>query len=375
MGWASPGHFSLIQEGDSGNRIYIKKNGNVGLGTSNPRNTLELGSGGIRLSDPAAATNTNLVYNAEVNGSGMPTGEGFRMRYENDLYGTSLDALVFDKTDVNANDPDGGIAFVNTGQDGQRETAMVIRGNGNIGVGGTDPTANFQVGGTPNNFGLVTTLGVSQEPGDTVALSLRRTGLDPIMQFCGDGNGGCSYVAFNRTTGAIGIGAAGYGTNPALSVGLTGGNVAVNGDVSVTGRYRDSSNNAGANGQVLSSTGTETVWVSAAGGSAPAVEDWQIVNIVNTAWSNNGGEYNDAGYFKDNSGVVHLRGMVIAVCASNSTIFTLPEGYRPPGRSAYAVAIGPDTGRLDVHTNGDVKPLDNVSGTLSLEGITFRVAP
>ena len=42
VGWASPGDFSIIEELVSGNRLYIKQGGNVGLGTSNPQARLDV---------------------------------------------------------------------------------------------------------------------------------------------------------------------------------------------------------------------------------------------------------------------------------------------------------------------------------------------
>ena len=110
----------------------------------------------------------------------------------------------------------GNIAVIGTG--------VSFIAEGKFGVGVTNPTAKMQVGASPNNYGHVTTLGVSQQPGDTVALSLRRSGADPIMQFC---SGFCNYIAYNRVTKNIGIGAAGDGTNPVLNVGATGGNVGI----------------------------------------------------------------------------------------------------------------------------------------------------
>ncbi|HIM81818.1 MAG TPA: hypothetical protein EYM54_17145 [Dehalococcoidia bacterium] len=101
------------------------------------------------------------------------------------------------------------------------------QGTGNVGIGTDNPTAHLQVGSSPQNFSDVTTLGVGQGSGDTVALSLRRLSNDPIMQFCSDGTGGCSYVAFDRLTGEINIGADGSGNNPVLSVEKTGGQVGI----------------------------------------------------------------------------------------------------------------------------------------------------
>jgi hypothetical protein len=54
---------------------------------------------------------------------------------------------VFEKTDGNDADPDGGFVFSNTGFDGVEEAAMVIRGDGNVGIGTIAPQAKLDVAG------------------------------------------------------------------------------------------------------------------------------------------------------------------------------------------------------------------------------------
>ncbi len=44
-GWATPGDFSLVEEGASGSRIYVKPGGNVGIGTTAPVVKLQVGNG------------------------------------------------------------------------------------------------------------------------------------------------------------------------------------------------------------------------------------------------------------------------------------------------------------------------------------------
>jgi hypothetical protein len=123
---------------DPDDHIALMPSGNVGIGTNNPQAKLDV-AGPVRLSGSGAL----LFHNTSA--SGLPTGDGFRMRYENNFFGTNKDALVIEKTDGNDADPDGGIAFVNTGNDGVFEPALVIRGDGKVGVGTFGPETSLQV--------------------------------------------------------------------------------------------------------------------------------------------------------------------------------------------------------------------------------------
>ncbi len=119
--------------------IRIDATGNVGIGSNSPGGKLDV-FGSIKQS--AANPTTILFHN--TNESGTPSGsDGFRIRYEDAFFGGSNDALIFEKTDGNEAVPDGGasgIAFVNTGNDGTVTPAMSIKGNGNVGIGTTDPS-------------------------------------------------------------------------------------------------------------------------------------------------------------------------------------------------------------------------------------------
>jgi hypothetical protein len=77
---------------------------------------------------------------------GVPTGDGFRLRHDATLFSAlGADALVIEKTDGTTTQPDGGVAFVNTGSDGIEDIAMVVRGNGDVGVGTSDPAYRLTV--------------------------------------------------------------------------------------------------------------------------------------------------------------------------------------------------------------------------------------
>jgi hypothetical protein len=71
--------------------------------------------------------------------TGPSPSDGFRIRYDSTFFGGTLDGLIIEKTDGNEATPDGGIAFVNTGNTGNSQVAFVIRGDGKIGVGTEHP--------------------------------------------------------------------------------------------------------------------------------------------------------------------------------------------------------------------------------------------
>lgn len=106
-------------------------------------------------------------------------------------------------------------------------------------------------------------------------------------------------------------------------------------------------------------------------------QGWQTVTLRN-GWQNYGSIYNQAGFFKDSMGIVHLKGLVKNGTAK--TVFTLPQGFRPTKQEIHAVcAYGPSSyviGRIDILTNGNVDSIGVIgSGKwISLDGITFRVA-
>ena len=102
-------------------------------------------------------------------------------------------------------------------------------------------------------------------------------------------------------------------------------------------------------------------------------EDWIVPAFMN-GWVNFDNVYNPAGYFKDSLGIVHLRGLV-KNGTNNTTIFTLPVGYRPSNRELQAVQTNNNIiGRVDIFADGQVTVVSGSNGWVSLDGITFRAA-
>jgi hypothetical protein len=99
------------------------------------------------------------------------------------------------------------------------------------------------------------------------------------------------------------------------------------------------------------------------------------------AWGNRSTNINEkAAYWRDQFGVVHLRG-TLRRCAtpSSDTIFTLPAGFRP-GKSEYfsvaAVDDTPPTAIVGIGADGTVYAPGSATNDLrSLDGITFRCEP
>jgi hypothetical protein len=122
--------------------IYISPSGNIGVGTESPRSLLDI-KGSIRYSGDYNGT---ILY-LEKAEQGTPKTDGFRIRYEGDYFSKNQDSLIIEKTDVNGVYPDGGIAFINTGKENKPKLALVIRGNGRVGIGKANPGDTLDVKG------------------------------------------------------------------------------------------------------------------------------------------------------------------------------------------------------------------------------------
>ncbi len=103
-------------------------------------------------------------------------------------------------------------------------------------------------------------------------------------------------------------------------------------------------------------------------------ESWQTPSLQNS-WVNFGSGFEDAQYYKDSFGIVHLKGLIKdGTTAAGTAIFTLPSGYRPAARHVFPTVIYDNTiGRIDVMSNGEVQVQHGNATWTSLSGITFRI--
>jgi hypothetical protein len=140
--------------------------GNVGIGTNAPSELLELQGGGLQLNDSMGiAFNGDLPFNTNT------ITDAARIYYENSsplswTNNPNNDFLIIEKTDGNDPDPDGGIAFINKGNDNIQEVDMIIRGNGNIGIGTTNPSTKLQI--VDGNVSIKAGATLPNDPGDLI---------------------------------------------------------------------------------------------------------------------------------------------------------------------------------------------------------------
>ena len=93
----------------------------------------------------------------------------------------------------------------------------------------------------------------------------------------------------------------------------------------------------------------------------------------NTGWQNVGFGFQAVGYFKDQFGVVHLRGAAERVSGSSNHLFTLPVGYRPTAIENFLV-YG-DSGvvaSVVIQPGGEIFMISGPTAFVSLAGVTFK---
>lgn len=115
----------------------------------------------------------------------------------------------------------------------------------------------------------------------------------------------------------------------------------------------------------------------------PVPESWKSMTLLN-GWQVTTNAYGTfpALYFKDNSGVVHFKGIIRcnggASCATGGIFFKLPAGYLPVGGSteSFVVMSNNKACRIDVNADsGDVYAFDFCdTSQVSLSGISFRAS-
>ena len=102
------------------------------------------------------------------------------------------------------------------------------------------------------------------------------------------------------------------------------------------------------------------------------VEPFSAPALLN-GWVNFGGGYNNAGFYKDRQGIVHLRGLLKSGTLTLPA-FVLPAGYRPVAQEFFATVSNFAFGSIYIEPNGNVSPYNGSNVFIGLDGITFRAA-
>jgi hypothetical protein len=140
---------------------------------------------------------------------------------------------------------------------------------------------------------------------------------------------------------------------------------------------RDASGNFAAS--TISAKVAAEAWHEIGTSGEPPFMACRVVEGAPTYWTNWGPDRSSAAFYKDPSGVVHLKGMIKCAGGQNYDVrpFLLPAGYRPALTQTHTTMAGDAAVRLDVTADGWLWLNGFVPGAanyLSLDGITFRAA-
>jgi hypothetical protein len=122
-----------------------------------------------------------------------------------------------------------------------------------------------------------------------------------------------------------------------------------------------------------------TIYDRIRAGSAPhakPVTGWH--DIANEGfrhgWSNFGGQFSPAAYFRDANGIVHLRGLIAnGQIGVTNEVCILDETCRPEFRLALGTICNGDFARVDVLPTGELTVMAATSVVwVSLDGLSFR---
>ncbi|HXS99828.1 MAG TPA: hypothetical protein VN915_04085 [Elusimicrobiota bacterium] len=150
--------------------------------------------------------------------------------------------------------------------------------------------------------------------------------------------------------------------------GGTTGSTSVGSGANATGA---GANDLTATGNVFFGTGGSYM-VTSAGVPTFANAAEVACGFVNS-WVDYGAPFSNCAYALDGFHYVHLHGLVKngAAC-SNTVIFTLPAGYRPPAQMITAAISAAGVGRIDVDTSGNVLCVSGSTGWISLDNVYFK---
>ena len=270
------------------------------------------------------------------------------------------------------------------------ETAkVVVKSNGNVGIGVAEPAAPLHVRSHmavgPLSQGEAE--GRLEVSGKTAEIAFMRRSLtawaakplagDRFLWYNPDGTARLWTEEKGDLLSVTAAGAVGIGTSdPQGKLNIVHKAEDANGSAVIVGPTNGANLRLGYHADYawIQSHGSKPLMINPVGNAVTIrQEDWQPVKFQD-GWTDYGAKYNPAAFFKDSLGIVHLRGLVKdGGLGYEKTIFTLPPGYRPEFRQLFVNARHDQaSGRVDVETNGRVIPTSGTSNWMSLDGLTFR---
>lgn len=138
---------------------------------------------------------------------------------------------------------------------------------------------------------------------------------------------------------------------------------------------------ASADSAASAASATNATQLGGTAASGYAKSTYEGVHLVGAAgepafgagWSNFGGGFTPAGFYKDSLGIVHLQGLVNT--GPGAVAFILPEGYRPSTQHYQIIAEGgAGEAHVTVSPTGSIFVFNYAAASfVSLEYINFKV--
>ena len=163
--------------------MTLLNNGNVGIGTTAPNTKFEVNAGVVNVTNSGADNSFNEVFRAQITGN---TGTS---NWRNSIYSS-----------VSSTAASSGLGFSVASSQTTQVDVMMLRGNGNVGIGTTAPRTLLQVSGA--NVSMAHTIAASSLM-DIRSTAAAGVNVGPILTFSGFYSGSASTSTFASIKGEL----------------------------------------------------------------------------------------------------------------------------------------------------------------------------